>query len=143
MNILVQLRKCVNHPYLFDGVEPEPFELGEHLIEASGGLVRKGGGGRGGGGGEDKEEGRECGWKGKGEVEKQRKVKEKEEEMLQFCIFLREYSHLGPQDDGEAEWSKRYNCNVWNVLLHCTKLEEDNFYSITSLIIKLFALPFP
>ncbi len=36
MNILVQLRKCVNHPYLFDGVEPEPFELGEHLIEASG-----------------------------------------------------------------------------------------------------------
>ena len=43
MNILVQLRKCVNHPYLFDGVEPEPFELGEHLIEASGGLVGKGG----------------------------------------------------------------------------------------------------
>ena len=39
MNILVQLRKCVNHPYLFDGVEPEPFELGEHLIEASGGLM--------------------------------------------------------------------------------------------------------
>nr|XP_006819816.1 PREDICTED: chromodomain-helicase-DNA-binding protein 1-like [Saccoglossus kowalevskii] len=34
-NILIQLRKCVNHPYLFDGVEPEPFELGEHLIEAS------------------------------------------------------------------------------------------------------------
>ncbi|XP_077976946.1 chromodomain-helicase-DNA-binding protein 1-like [Glandiceps talaboti] len=37
-NILVQLRKCVNHPYLFDGVEPEPFELGDHLIEASGKL---------------------------------------------------------------------------------------------------------
>ena len=36
MNILTQLRKCVNHPYLFDGVEPEPFELGEHLVEASG-----------------------------------------------------------------------------------------------------------
>ena len=36
MNILVQLRKCVNHPFLFDGVEPEPFELGEHLVEASG-----------------------------------------------------------------------------------------------------------
>ena len=36
MNILVQLRKCVNHPYLFDGIEPEPFELGEHLVEASG-----------------------------------------------------------------------------------------------------------
>ncbi|OWF36362.1 Chromodomain-helicase-DNA-binding protein 1-like [Mizuhopecten yessoensis] len=39
MNILMQLRKCVNHPYLFDGVEPEPFLLGEHLVEASGKLV--------------------------------------------------------------------------------------------------------
>ncbi|XP_035250471.1 chromodomain-helicase-DNA-binding protein 1-like isoform X1 [Anguilla anguilla] len=38
LNILVQLRKCVNHPYLFDGVEPEPFEMGEHLVEASGKL---------------------------------------------------------------------------------------------------------
>lgn len=36
LNILCQLRKCVNHPYLFDGVEPEPFELGEHIVEASG-----------------------------------------------------------------------------------------------------------
>ena len=36
MNILTQLRKCVGHPYLFDGVEPEPFELGEHLVTASG-----------------------------------------------------------------------------------------------------------
>ena len=36
MNILIQLRKCVNHPYLFDGIEPEPFELGEHLVDASG-----------------------------------------------------------------------------------------------------------
>jgi SNF2 family DNA or RNA helicase len=36
MNVLMQLRKCVNHPYLFDGVEPEPFELGEHLVTASG-----------------------------------------------------------------------------------------------------------
>ena len=38
MNILTQLRKCINHPYLFDGVEPEPFELGEHLVKASGRL---------------------------------------------------------------------------------------------------------
>ncbi|XP_026854693.2 chromodomain-helicase-DNA-binding protein 1-like isoform X2 [Electrophorus electricus] len=38
LNILMQLRKCVNHPYLFDGVEPEPFEIGEHLVEASGKL---------------------------------------------------------------------------------------------------------
>ncbi|CAM4625932.1 unnamed protein product [Leuciscus chuanchicus] len=38
LNILMQLRKCVDHPYLFDGVEPEPFEMGEHLVEASGKL---------------------------------------------------------------------------------------------------------
>uniref|UniRef100_UPI00398E5C1D chromodomain-helicase-DNA-binding protein 1-like isoform X1 n=2 Tax=Pristiophorus japonicus TaxID=55135 RepID=UPI00398E5C1D len=38
MNILIQLRKCVNHPYLFDGVEPEPFQIGDHLVEASGKL---------------------------------------------------------------------------------------------------------
>jgi hypothetical protein len=25
--------------YLFDGVEPEPFHMGEHLIEASGKLA--------------------------------------------------------------------------------------------------------
>lgn len=34
----MELRKCVNHPYLFDGVEPQPFTLGEHLVEASGKL---------------------------------------------------------------------------------------------------------
>ncbi|KAG7276288.1 hypothetical protein CRUP_015611 [Coryphaenoides rupestris] len=38
MNILMQLRKCVDHPYLFEGVEPEPFAMGEHLVEASGKL---------------------------------------------------------------------------------------------------------
>uniref|UniRef100_H3CH38 Chromodomain helicase DNA binding protein 1-like n=1 Tax=Tetraodon nigroviridis TaxID=99883 RepID=H3CH38_TETNG len=38
LNILINLRKCVNHPYMFEGVEPEPFEMGEHLIEASGKL---------------------------------------------------------------------------------------------------------
>ncbi|XP_051753151.1 chromodomain-helicase-DNA-binding protein 1-like [Ctenopharyngodon idella] len=38
LNVLMQLRKCVDHPYLFDGVEPEPFEMGEHLVEASGKL---------------------------------------------------------------------------------------------------------
>lgn len=26
-NVLSQLRKCVDHPYLFDGVEPEPLKL--------------------------------------------------------------------------------------------------------------------
>ncbi|XP_051987148.1 chromodomain-helicase-DNA-binding protein 1-like [Xyrauchen texanus] len=39
LNILMQLRKCVSHPYLFNGVEPEPFEMGEHLVEASGKLT--------------------------------------------------------------------------------------------------------
>ncbi|KAM6474909.1 chromodomain-helicase-DNA-binding protein 1-like isoform 2-T2 [Liasis olivaceus] len=37
-NVLIQLRKCVAHPYLFNGVEPEPFVIGDHLIEASGKL---------------------------------------------------------------------------------------------------------
>uniref|UniRef100_A0A452HWW1 Chromodomain-helicase-DNA-binding protein 1-like n=1 Tax=Gopherus agassizii TaxID=38772 RepID=A0A452HWW1_9SAUR len=37
-NVLIQLRKCVAHPYLFSGVEPEPFEIGDHIIEASGKL---------------------------------------------------------------------------------------------------------
>ncbi|CAF3662859.1 unnamed protein product [Rotaria socialis] len=38
VNIMMQLRKAIGHPYLFPGVEPEPFEMGEHLIEASGKL---------------------------------------------------------------------------------------------------------
>ncbi|KAH8874449.1 Chromodomain-helicase-DNA-binding protein 1-like [Schistosoma japonicum] len=38
-NLIMHLRKCVNHPYLFDGVEPEPFTLGEHLIQASSKLI--------------------------------------------------------------------------------------------------------
>ncbi|XP_062975057.1 chromodomain-helicase-DNA-binding protein 1-like [Elgaria multicarinata webbii] len=37
-NVLIQLRKCVAHPYLFNGVEPEPFVIGDHIIEASGKL---------------------------------------------------------------------------------------------------------
>ena len=39
LNIVMQLRKCANHPYLFDGAEPgPPFEEGEHLVQASGKL---------------------------------------------------------------------------------------------------------
>jgi len=39
-NILMQLRKVCNHPYLFEGVEPEGAdEFGDHLIEASGKLL--------------------------------------------------------------------------------------------------------
>ncbi|KYK71393.1 SWI2/SNF2 ISWI-like (AT hook), partial [Toxoplasma gondii TgCatPRC2] len=37
LNILMQLRKCCNHPYLFDGVEPgPPYVEGEHMVEAAG-----------------------------------------------------------------------------------------------------------
>lgn len=28
---MMQLRKAIAHPYLFPGIEPEPFEMGEHL----------------------------------------------------------------------------------------------------------------
>lgn len=35
-NIFIQLRKCVNHPYLFPGVEPEPFTTDYHLVENCG-----------------------------------------------------------------------------------------------------------
>ncbi len=31
LNIMMQLRKAIGHPYLFPGIEPEPFEMGEHL----------------------------------------------------------------------------------------------------------------
>ena len=40
------------------------------------------------------------------------KAKVKGEGMTWFCSFLREYSHQGPQDDGEAEWSKGYISNM-------------------------------
>lgn len=33
LNILMQLRKCCNHPYLFDGAEPgPPYTTDEHLV---------------------------------------------------------------------------------------------------------------
>ena len=35
-NVLMQLRKCCDHPYLFDGIEPEDADpIGEHVIEVS------------------------------------------------------------------------------------------------------------
>ena len=40
MNVLMQLRKACNHPYLFEGVEDESLPIvGEHLVETSGKLV--------------------------------------------------------------------------------------------------------
>ncbi|XP_069143260.1 probable helicase CHR10 isoform X2 [Solanum lycopersicum] len=38
-NIVIQLRKACSHPYLFAGIEPEPYEEGEHLVQASGKLL--------------------------------------------------------------------------------------------------------
>ena len=39
-NILMQLRKCANHPYLFDGAEPgPPYTTDYHLVENAGKMV--------------------------------------------------------------------------------------------------------
>uniref|UniRef100_A0A7S0ZEU4 Uncharacterized protein n=1 Tax=Timspurckia oligopyrenoides TaxID=708627 RepID=A0A7S0ZEU4_9RHOD len=39
LNILMQLRKCCNHPYLFDGVEDRSLDpFGEHVVKSSGKL---------------------------------------------------------------------------------------------------------
>merc|ERR1719447_1636429 len=39
-NILMQLRKCTNHPYLFDGAEPgPPYTTDEHLVNNSAKLM--------------------------------------------------------------------------------------------------------
>lgn len=40
MNVLMQLRKVCNHPFLFEGIEPEDAPvLGEHIIGVSGKLM--------------------------------------------------------------------------------------------------------
>eukprot|EP00884_Botryococcus_braunii_P010359 jgi/Botrbrau1/19324/Bobra.0073s0055.1 len=40
LNIVMQLRKCCNHPYLFQGAEPgPPYITGEHLVDNSGKMV--------------------------------------------------------------------------------------------------------
>lgn len=40
VNTLMQLRKCCNHPYLFNGIEPgPPYREGPHLVENSGKLA--------------------------------------------------------------------------------------------------------
>uniref|UniRef100_A0A0D9WEC8 Helicase C-terminal domain-containing protein n=1 Tax=Leersia perrieri TaxID=77586 RepID=A0A0D9WEC8_9ORYZ len=40
LNIAMQLHKCCNHPYLFDGAEPgPPYTSGDHLIENAGKMV--------------------------------------------------------------------------------------------------------
>lgn len=32
---VMQLRKACSHPYLFPGIEPEPYEEGEHLVQVA------------------------------------------------------------------------------------------------------------
>ncbi|XP_073053398.1 ISWI chromatin-remodeling complex ATPase CHR17-like [Primulina eburnea] len=40
LNVAMQLRKCSNHPYLFQGAEPgPPYTTGDHLIENAGKMV--------------------------------------------------------------------------------------------------------
>uniref|UniRef100_A0A060SXP6 ARAD1A10956p n=1 Tax=Blastobotrys adeninivorans TaxID=409370 RepID=A0A060SXP6_BLAAD len=40
LNIVMQLRKCCNHPYLFEGAEPgPPFTTDEHLVDNAGKMV--------------------------------------------------------------------------------------------------------
>lgn len=40
LNIVMQLRKCCNHPYLFDGAEPgPPFTTDEHLVQNTGKMI--------------------------------------------------------------------------------------------------------
>ncbi|KAI8063220.1 SNF2 family N-terminal domain-containing protein [Gongronella butleri] len=40
LNIVMQLRKCCNHPYLFDGAEPgPPFTTDQHIVDNAGKMV--------------------------------------------------------------------------------------------------------
>jgi len=40
LNIVMQLRKCCNHPYLFEGAEPgPPYTTDEHLVQNAGKMV--------------------------------------------------------------------------------------------------------
>ena len=39
LNLLMQLRKCCNHPYLLPHAGPDPYYLGEHVIRASGKFI--------------------------------------------------------------------------------------------------------
>jgi SWI/SNF-related matrix-associated actin-dependent regulator of chromatin subfamily A member 5 len=40
MNLVMQLRKCCNHPYLFQGAEPgPPYVTGEHLVDNAGKMI--------------------------------------------------------------------------------------------------------
>ncbi|KZO91804.1 hypothetical protein CALVIDRAFT_335743 [Calocera viscosa TUFC12733] len=39
MKLLIQLRQCCDHPYLIPGAQPDPYDLGEHVVTASSKLI--------------------------------------------------------------------------------------------------------
>ena len=40
MNLVMQLRKCCNHPYLFEGVEDKSLDpFGDHLVTNAGKMM--------------------------------------------------------------------------------------------------------
>ncbi|KAL0564816.1 hypothetical protein V5O48_017222 [Marasmius crinis-equi] len=39
MNLLMQLRKICDHPYLIDDAEPDPYKFGEHVVAASSKMI--------------------------------------------------------------------------------------------------------
>lgn len=39
MNLIIQLRKCCNHPYILSSAAPDPYYLGEHVKTASGKFI--------------------------------------------------------------------------------------------------------
>ncbi|KAL2354412.1 ISWI chromatin-remodeling complex ATPase-like protein ISW2 [Cryomyces antarcticus] len=39
MNLILQLRKCCNHPYLLPNAAPDPYYVGDHVIRASGKFI--------------------------------------------------------------------------------------------------------
>ena len=39
MNLLMQLRKCCNHPYILPTASPDPYYIGEHIMHASGKFI--------------------------------------------------------------------------------------------------------
>jgi SWI/SNF-related matrix-associated actin-dependent regulator of chromatin subfamily A member 5 len=39
MNLLMQLRRLCDHPYVLNGCLPEPYNIGEHIVAASSKLI--------------------------------------------------------------------------------------------------------
>jgi SWI/SNF-related matrix-associated actin-dependent regulator of chromatin subfamily A member 5 len=39
MNLLIQLRRICDHPYILNGCLPDPYEIGEHIVASSSKLI--------------------------------------------------------------------------------------------------------